>query len=76
MQSLTLRLYLALVDAVNVAVNAGKDRECLLSKGEYFRIETLPTSLLFLLPQCTQLWENYLQSSVAFLCLLKTAAFP
>lgn len=45
-QSSTLCLYLALLDAVNLAVNADKDRECLLSRGKYFRIETLPTSLV------------------------------
>lgn len=58
-QSSTLWLYLPLLDAVNLAVNADKNCEYLLSRGEYFRIDTLPTSLLLVLPQCTQLWENY-----------------
>lgn len=58
MHSLALWLYRPLLDAVNLVVNAEKDHEGLLSAREYFRTETLPTSLLFLLPQCTQLWEK------------------
>lgn len=58
MHSLALWLYRPLLDALNLVVNAEKDHEGLLSAGEYFRTETLPTFLLFLLPQCTQLWEK------------------
>lgn len=35
------------------------------SREQYFGMETLPTFLLFLLPQCTQLWENQFYSCVA-----------